>query len=322
MDFDDIERILELVREHDLAEFELEREGLKIRVRKNLTGVAHDVQTGLTPAPQPAPLPPGPVRHQPPPVAAAPPAAAALEGDDTVELAVVKSPIVGTFYRSLRARRSAVRGHRRSGQEGPGALHHRGDEADERDHFGIRRGNRERLRRERQAGPIRRAAVRDQDRLSRHVQENPDRQPRRNRPPGDLRLSRARDQDRGGLFRGRRKLPARAVRRRGRLHRPGAQRRQLSERAGGDQRRGDHRRRRDPSRLRIPLGERLPRRGLRGLPHQVHRPDAERDPAARRQGAGAAGHEEGRRADPAGQRRPGRQRGQGARRSRATSATR
>ena len=34
MEFDDIERILELVRQHDLAEFELEREGLKLRVRK------------------------------------------------------------------------------------------------------------------------------------------------------------------------------------------------------------------------------------------------------------------------------------------------
>ena len=34
MDFADIERILELVREHDLAEFELERDGLKLRVRK------------------------------------------------------------------------------------------------------------------------------------------------------------------------------------------------------------------------------------------------------------------------------------------------
>ena len=34
MEFSDIERILELVRQHDLAEFELEREGLKLRVRK------------------------------------------------------------------------------------------------------------------------------------------------------------------------------------------------------------------------------------------------------------------------------------------------
>ena len=64
--------------------------------------------------------------------------------------------------------------------------------------------------------------------------------------------------------------------------------------------------------LRVPLRERLPRGSLRGVPHQVHRPVAERDPPARRQGAGAARDEEGRRADPAGQRRPGRQRGEGA----------
>ena len=31
MEFDDIERILELVKQHDLAEFELERDGLKLR---------------------------------------------------------------------------------------------------------------------------------------------------------------------------------------------------------------------------------------------------------------------------------------------------
>src|SRR5215469_9750199 len=34
MDFTDIEKILELMRQHDLAEFELDREGLKLRVRK------------------------------------------------------------------------------------------------------------------------------------------------------------------------------------------------------------------------------------------------------------------------------------------------
>ena len=38
MEFDDIERILELMRQHDLSEFELEREGLKLRVRKTNTG--------------------------------------------------------------------------------------------------------------------------------------------------------------------------------------------------------------------------------------------------------------------------------------------
>jgi acetyl-CoA carboxylase biotin carboxyl carrier protein len=99
MEFEDIERILELVRTHDLAEFELEREGLKLRVRKNATGMAPVVQPSVPAAP--LPQPPAPVLHQPAPVAAAvlsPPAS--IEGDDTVELAVVKSPIVGTFYRS------------------------------------------------------------------------------------------------------------------------------------------------------------------------------------------------------------------------------
>jgi len=99
MEFEDIERILELVRTHDLAEFELEREGLKLRVRKNATGTVHFVPP--SPSAAPVPMAPSPVLHQPPAVAAAVPSAPApIEGDDTVELAVVKSPIVGTFYRS------------------------------------------------------------------------------------------------------------------------------------------------------------------------------------------------------------------------------
>ena len=51
MEFEDIERILELVRAHDLAEFELEREGLKLRVRKNSVGAPHVVPAPLAAAP-------------------------------------------------------------------------------------------------------------------------------------------------------------------------------------------------------------------------------------------------------------------------------
>ena len=97
MEFSDIERILELVRQHELAEFELEKEGLKLRVRKaSSPPVFH---TGPMPMPMvqaPAPTPP----HAPvlAPSAATPAPAADL--DESVELAVVKSPIVGTFYRS------------------------------------------------------------------------------------------------------------------------------------------------------------------------------------------------------------------------------
>jgi len=98
MDFSDIERILALVREHELAEFELEKDGLKLRVRK----------AGVVPTFHAAPMAPmGVMPHQavaqvPSAVPQAlPPASGDGTGDDTpVELAVVKSPIVGTFYRS------------------------------------------------------------------------------------------------------------------------------------------------------------------------------------------------------------------------------
>ena len=97
MDFEDIERILELMRHHDLAEFELEREGLKLRVRKTNAGFA------VMPASVPVPsLPVAAVPSLPPapPPAPAPPTPSAESEEESVELAVVKSPIVGTFYRS------------------------------------------------------------------------------------------------------------------------------------------------------------------------------------------------------------------------------
>jgi len=94
--FEDIERILELVKQHDLAEFELERDGLKLRIRKAGVGfppLAAPVQVAHAPAA--LPIAPGPAVVAPAPA----PAVKAAE-DESVELAVVKSPIVGTFYRS------------------------------------------------------------------------------------------------------------------------------------------------------------------------------------------------------------------------------
>jgi acetyl-CoA carboxylase biotin carboxyl carrier protein len=97
MDFTDIEKILQLVKEHDLAEFELEREGLKLRVRK----------AGAVPTFHASPMTPMPAAPMSVAVPQALPGAApqavpapAGEPEDAVELAVVKSPIVGTFYRS------------------------------------------------------------------------------------------------------------------------------------------------------------------------------------------------------------------------------
>jgi acetyl-CoA carboxylase biotin carboxyl carrier protein len=92
MEFEDIERILELVRQHDLTEFEVEQDGLKLRVRKASAAL-----------PTPPSMPPAAVHtpHAPAPVPSAPPLPVATPSEtDAVELAVVKSPIVGTFYRS------------------------------------------------------------------------------------------------------------------------------------------------------------------------------------------------------------------------------
>jgi len=92
LEFDDIERILELVKQHELAEFELERDGLKLRIRKSGAAPAATVVVA-----EPA----GTSHHAPtpgPPVPSASPPPAEVEAE--LELAVVKSPIVGTFYRS------------------------------------------------------------------------------------------------------------------------------------------------------------------------------------------------------------------------------
>jgi acetyl-CoA carboxylase biotin carboxyl carrier protein len=93
MEFEDIERILELVRKHDLSEFEVERDGLKIRIRK--ASAAFPMPPSMPHAPPPVPYYPAQVSPS-----AAPAAPGSVPSDDdTVELAVVKSPIVGTFYR-------------------------------------------------------------------------------------------------------------------------------------------------------------------------------------------------------------------------------
>jgi acetyl-CoA carboxylase biotin carboxyl carrier protein len=84
------------MRDNGLSEFEIERDGLKLRLRKDSGGTvgapppaaAAYTQSGTVPQPV-APGVPG--------VSAAPSADAA---ETEIELAVVKSPIVGTFYRS------------------------------------------------------------------------------------------------------------------------------------------------------------------------------------------------------------------------------
>jgi acetyl-CoA carboxylase biotin carboxyl carrier protein len=97
MDLDEIRKILDMMREHELTEFELEREGVTLRLRKS--------SQGQWPAHMPQ-MPP--MTYAPPPSHGAAPAGAPAAAEsailtpanEDVDLAIVKSPIVGTFYRS------------------------------------------------------------------------------------------------------------------------------------------------------------------------------------------------------------------------------
>ena len=99
MEFDEINRILEMVREHELSEFELEREGFKIKIKKgtlvNASGafampMMQQAAPGAPHAPAAMP-PPAPLEAVPSPTPAS---------TDEIDFAIVKSPIVGTFFRS------------------------------------------------------------------------------------------------------------------------------------------------------------------------------------------------------------------------------
>ncbi len=100
MTLDEIKQILDLVREHELSEFELEQEGVKLRVRKKGQEAPAVV---VSPSQLPAASLSTPVAAAPPLVAGDTPAPGngqEVSDSEGVELAVVKSPIVGTFYRA------------------------------------------------------------------------------------------------------------------------------------------------------------------------------------------------------------------------------
>ena len=104
MDLNQLKELLELVREHELSEFEIEHDGLRLKVRKDgghavvAIPAAPAVPMTVVPAVAPAIQP---VAAAPVAAAGAPaPAATDAAAESEIELAVVKSPIVGTFYRS------------------------------------------------------------------------------------------------------------------------------------------------------------------------------------------------------------------------------
>ncbi len=94
MTLDEIKQLIEFIKGQELTEFELEQDGFKIRIKsgqnQQVLAVPHmaaSMPMMAAPMPQAA-------------ATAAAPIAAAPAVDDGGELCIVKSPIVGTFYRS------------------------------------------------------------------------------------------------------------------------------------------------------------------------------------------------------------------------------
>ena len=95
MDLKDIKAIIDLMKKNSISEFELERQEFKIKLKRGSMGVASEDLPNQVYLPQVTSLPPaalsGPAAVGT--VAAAPTAPASNEIE-------IKSPMIGTFYRS------------------------------------------------------------------------------------------------------------------------------------------------------------------------------------------------------------------------------
>ena len=89
MDLKDIKAIIDLMKKNSVSEFELEKQDFKIRLKRGFNGGSATVAAEDAPA----------VVYAPPPAlaTATPAAPSAPEVSNEIE---VKSPMIGTFYRS------------------------------------------------------------------------------------------------------------------------------------------------------------------------------------------------------------------------------
>jgi acetyl-CoA carboxylase biotin carboxyl carrier protein len=98
LDLKQIKQIIDLMKRSELSEFEFEEEGFKIKIKRGSGG-----QPIITTAPlsaHPLPMASAPAETTAPTARATTPSQAGSTGADDVGFAYVKSPMVGTFYRS------------------------------------------------------------------------------------------------------------------------------------------------------------------------------------------------------------------------------
>jgi acetyl-CoA carboxylase biotin carboxyl carrier protein len=99
----ELKELIEFLIEKDIAEFELERGDVKVRIRRSGADspVAGEPRYIAVPPPPPAPAAAPsavPAAHPAPASPTAAPPAAAAESEEEAGLHIIRSPIVGTFY--------------------------------------------------------------------------------------------------------------------------------------------------------------------------------------------------------------------------------
>jgi acetyl-CoA carboxylase biotin carboxyl carrier protein len=101
MDIKQVQELVKIINKTNISEISIEEEGLKITIRQK-----DDVAPQMAAAPQPAqtyyaPAPPAPTFAQAAPASNEAPAKAASEASKpTDNYVTIKSPMIGTFYRS------------------------------------------------------------------------------------------------------------------------------------------------------------------------------------------------------------------------------
>jgi acetyl-CoA carboxylase biotin carboxyl carrier protein len=94
VNMDELRELIQLIRDNEFTEFELEREGFRVRFRHGsevVEPVAASAQGSAAPALETGIASPAPVH---------PGAKAQTEASEDQELYIIPSPIVGTFYRA------------------------------------------------------------------------------------------------------------------------------------------------------------------------------------------------------------------------------
>ncbi len=98
LDLKQIKQIIDLMKRSELTEFAVEEEGFKLKIRRGVNGLPVVSSSHVSNSPFPAHSEVAPVPAAPAPVAA--PAPAPVVSGDEAGVAYIKSPMVGTFYRS------------------------------------------------------------------------------------------------------------------------------------------------------------------------------------------------------------------------------